>query len=90
VAHLYGLSTQDTVYQREAATRLHLPFALLSDENLELAKALKLPTFSVTGMTLLKRMALVVDDGQITKAFYPVFPPDKNATEVVAWLHASR
>jgi peroxiredoxin len=90
VAHLYGLSTQDTGYQREAATRLHLPFALLSDEKLALAKALKLPTFSVAGMTLLKRMALIVEDGQITKAFYPVFPPDKNAAEVIAWLQESR
>jgi peroxiredoxin len=90
VAHLYGLSTQDTAYQCEAATRLHLPFALLSDEKLALTRALKLPTFSVAGMTLLKRMALVVDDGQITKAFYPVFPPDKNAAEVVAWIQASR
>jgi peroxiredoxin len=90
VAHLYGISTQDTAYQREAATRLQLPFALLSDEKLALAKALKLPTFSVAGMTLLKRMALVVDGGKITKAFYPVFPPDKNAAEVVTWLQASR
>ena len=90
VAHLYGLSTQDTVYQREAATRLHLPFALLSDEKLALTDALKLPTFSVAGMTLLKRMTLIVDDGQIVKMFYPVFPPDKNAAEVVAWLQESR
>jgi len=90
VAHLYGLSTQDTAYQREAAIRLHLPFAVLSDEKLALANALKLPTFIVAGMTLLKRMALVVDDGRITKVFYPVFPPDKNAAEVIAWLQASR
>jgi peroxiredoxin len=90
VAHLYGISTQDTAYQREAAIRLHLPFALLSDEKLALANALKLPTFIVAGMTLLKRMALVVDDGRITKAFYPVFPPDKNAAEVIGWLQASR
>jgi peroxiredoxin len=90
VAQLYGLSAQDTAYQREAATRLHLPFALLSDEKLALTKSLKLPTFSVAGMTLLKRMALVIDDGTITKAFYPVFPPDKNAEEVIAWLQASR
>lgn len=90
VAHLYGLSTQDTTYQREAATRLHLPFALLSDEKLELTKALKLPTFTVAGMTLLKRMALVVYDGRIAKVFYPVFPPDKNAAEVVAWLQGPR
>jgi peroxiredoxin len=90
VAQLYGLSTQDTAYQREAATRLHLPFAILSDETLVLTKALKLPTFSAAGMTLLKRMALVVDDGTITKVFYPVFPPDKNAEEVIAWLQVSR
>ncbi|MGB6352146.1 MAG: peroxiredoxin [Pseudolabrys sp.] len=90
VAQLFGLSTQDTAYQREAATRLHLPFAILSDEKLALTKALNLPTFSVAGMTLLKRIALVIDDGKITKTFYPVFPPDKNAEEVIAWLQASR
>jgi peroxiredoxin len=90
VAQLYGLSTQDTVYQLEAATRLHLPFAILSDEKLVLSKSLKLPTFTAAGMTLLKRMALVIDDGVITKAFYPVFPPDKNAAEVIAWLQASK
>ena len=90
VAQLYGLSTQDTAYQREAATRLHLPFAILSDEKLALTRALKLPTFTTSGMTLLKRMALVIDDGRITHVFYPVFPPDKNAEEVIAWLQASR
>jgi peroxiredoxin len=86
VAQLYGLSTQDTAYQQEAASRLHLPFAILSDEKLALTKALKLPTFTTSGMTLLKRMALVIDDGAISKAFYPVFPPDKNAEEVIGWL----
>jgi len=86
VDQLYGLSTQDSGYQREAASRLHLPFAILSDDKLVLTKALKLPTFSVAGMTLLKRMALVIDDGTITKVFYPVFPPDKNAADVIAWL----
>jgi peroxiredoxin len=90
VVQLFGLSTQDTAYQLEAATRLHLPFAILSDEKLTLAKALKLPTFTTAGMTLLKRMALVIDDGAITKAFYPVFPPDKNAEEVIVWLQASK
>jgi peroxiredoxin len=90
VAQLYGLSAQDTAYQQEAATRLHLPFAILSDEKLAFTKALKLPTFSVDGMTLLKRMALVIDDGVITKAFYPVFPPDKNAEEVIAWLQTAK
>ena len=90
VVQLFGLSTQDTVYQQEAASRLHLPFAILSDEKLALTRALKLPTFTASGMTLLKRMALVIDDGVITKAFYPVFPPDKNAAEVIAWLQASK
>ena len=90
VAHLYGLSTQDTAYQQEAAARLHLPFALLSDEALVFTKALKLPTFVTSGMTLLKRMAMVIDDGVITHVFYPVFPPDKSAEEVVAWLGRPR
>jgi peroxiredoxin len=86
VARVFGLSTQDSAYQREAVERLHLPFAVLSDERLELARAIKLPTFKVAGMTLLKRMALVIDAGIITKVFYPVFPPDKNADEVIGWL----
>jgi len=89
VGQLLGLSTQDTAYQREAAQRLHLPFPVLSDEKLELTKAMNLPTFVAGGMTLIKRMAWVVDDGQITKVFYPVFPPDKNAEEVIAWLKSS-
>jgi peroxiredoxin len=86
VAGVFGLSTQDTDYQREAAQRLHLPFPLLSDAAMKLARALPLPTFSVAGVTLLKRMALVIDDGAIVKVFYPVFPPDKNAQEVISWL----
>jgi len=86
VARLYGLSTQTTDYQREAVERLHLPFAILSDAELKLTHALTLPTFEVDGMVLIKRMAWIVDDGAITKVFYPVFPPDKNAEEVVAWL----
>jgi peroxiredoxin len=90
VAQLFGLSTQNTDYQREAAKRLHLPFPILSDAKLALTKALNLPTFTTAGMTLLKRMALVIDDGRITKTFYPVFPPDKNAAEVVAWIQAPR
>jgi peroxiredoxin len=90
VAHLFGLSTQTTTYQREAAERLHLPFAILSDEQLALTRALNLPTFSVDGMTLIRRMAWVVDDGVITKLFYPVFPPDKSAEEVVNWIRAPR
>ncbi len=88
VAQVFGLSTQDSDYQREAAQRLHLPFPILSDAALNLTRAINLPTFSTAGMTLLKRMALVIDDGTIAKVFYPVFPPDKNAAEVIAWLRA--
>jgi len=86
IAHVFGLSTQDSAYQREAVERLHLPFPVLSDERLALARALDLPTFTTSGMTLLKRMALIIDEGVISKVFYPVFPPDKNAEEVIAWL----
>jgi peroxiredoxin len=86
IAHVFGLSTQDSAYQREAVERLHLPFPVLSDERLVLSRALDLPTFTTSGMTLLKRMALIIDEGVISKVFYPVFPPDKNAEEVIAWL----
>ena len=86
VAALFGLSTQDTAYQREVAERLHLPFAILSDAGLALTHALKLPTFEVAGMTLLKRLTLIIDDGKVTKVFYPVFPPDRSAEEVMRWL----
>ena len=90
VGQIYGLSTQDTAYQREVAERLHLPFALLSDEKLALARAIDLPTFDVEGMTLLKRLALAIDNGVVTKVFYPVFPPDRNAQDVIDWLQLSR
>lgn len=90
VANVFGLSTQDSEYQREVVERLHLPFPLLSDVDVRFTRALDLPTFVVAGMTLLKRMALVIDDGTIVKVFYPVFPPDKNAREVVAWLSTQR
>jgi peroxiredoxin len=89
VAHVYGLSSQDSEYQREAVERLHLPFAILSDADLTLRRALRLPTFEVDAMVLLKRMALVIDDGAIVKVFYPVFPPDRSAAEVVAWLRTA-
>lgn len=88
VAHLFGLSTQDTAYQREAAERLHLPFPLLSDEHLALTHAVRLPTFSTHGMTLHKRLTLILRDGVIEHVFYPVFPPDRNAEDVAAWLRA--
>ncbi len=86
VQNLFGLSTQDLDYQKEAAERLHLPFAILSDEKLALSQAMKLPTFEASGMTLLKRFTLVIDDGIISHVFYPVFPPDRSAADVVDWL----
>lgn len=85
-AAVYGLSAQTTEDQREAAERLHLPFTLLSDAALAFATALRLPTFSVDGMTLIKRLTLILRDGRIEHVFYPVFPPDTNAAEVVRWL----
>jgi peroxiredoxin len=98
VAHVFGLSTQVTEYQREAAERLHLPFALLSDSELKLTRALKLPTFEIAGplegelaaantkARLLKRITLIVRNGVIEHVFYPVFPPDRNADDVIEWL----
>ncbi|MFK7603306.1 peroxiredoxin [Deinococcus sp. SM5_A1] len=88
-ARVFGLSTQDTAYQAEAAGRLHLPFPLLSDAELRFAGALNLPTFEVDGMTLLRRVTLIIRDGVIQKVFSPVFPPDQNAAQVLAWLAES-
>ena len=90
VTNLFGLSTQDPAYQQEAAERLHLPFAILSDEHLALSRAMKLPTFQTSGMMLLKRFTLVIEDGIITHVFYPVFPPDRSAADVVEWLSSGR
>jgi peroxiredoxin len=86
VDHLYGLSTQSPAYQREAAERLHLPFAILSDDHLHLTRAMHLPTFEASGMTLLKRLTLIINNGIIEHVFYPVFPPDRNASDVLEWL----
>lgn len=86
VQHLFGLSTQEPDYQREAAERLHLPFPILSDEHLKLTHAMMLPTFETSGMTLLKRFTLVIDDGVVKHVFYPVFPPDRSAADVIDWL----
>ena len=85
-AEVYGISTQDTAYQREAVARLHLPFPLLSDAALALTRALVLPTFIAGGQTLLRRLTLVVREGRVEHVFYPVFPPDGHAEEVLAWL----
>jgi peroxiredoxin len=90
VKQLFGLSTQDTPYQQEAHERNHLQYDLLSDEKLEFATALKLPLFEWKGTQLIKRLALAIDDGKIVKVWYPVFPPDKNASDVVEWLESQR
>ena len=84
-----ALSTQSPDYQREMAERLHLPFPVLSDERLELTNALGLPTFETSGWTLLKRLTLVIDCGRIVHVFYPVFPPDSHAGQVLDWLRRS-
>jgi len=88
--HVFGLSTQSNEYQTEMASRLHLPFPVLSDEKLELTRALELPTMEVAGLTLIKRLALIIDDARIRHVFYPVFPPDRNAGDVLQWLKDNR
>jgi peroxiredoxin len=86
---VFGLSTQDTEYQRELVDRLHLPYEVLSDHELRFATALRLPTFQIAGMTLIKRLTLIVDGGAIARVFYPVFPPDRHASEVAGALGAA-
>ena len=87
-AEVLGLSAQSTEYQREARDRLHLPFQLLSDSALQLKDMLRLPTFTVTGMELFKRLTVIAYNGKIQKVFYPVFPPDRSADDVLAWLRS--
>lgn len=87
-ATVYGLSTQDTGYQSEAAQRLHLPFPLLSDARLELARALRLPTFTFAGLELIKRLTIIARAGRIEEVLYPVFPSDADAGRVIEWLTA--
>jgi peroxiredoxin len=85
-ASVIGVSAQSPGEQRKFAEREHIPFPLLSDAGLSLAAGLRLPTFEVEGMTLYKRLTFVAEAGRIVKAFYPVFPPDRNAAQVIAWL----
>lgn len=85
---VFGLSTQTTEYQREMAARLHLPFEVLSDAELRFATALRLPTFEIEGQRLIKRLTLIVRDGRIEHVFYPVFPPDESASQILRWLSA--
>lgn len=83
---VYGLSIQSPVVQKEFVDRNHITFPILSDSDYQLAGNLKLPTFDFDGERLIKRMALIIQEGKIQKVFYPVFPPDKNAENVLAWL----
>lgn len=85
-AAVFGLSTQDTEDQRELVDRLGLPFSVLSDQRLDLTRAMRLPTFAVAGHVLLRRLTLVLRDGAVEHVFYPVFPPDTHAAEVLRWL----
>jgi peroxiredoxin len=89
-AHTLGLSAQNVAEQHEVVKRLGLPYALASDPLLTVAEALGLPTFEVDGMTLYKRLTLIADAGEIVKVFYPVFPPNRNAADVLEWLQANR
>jgi peroxiredoxin len=85
-ATVVGISTQPPEEQREFAERERIPFALLSDSGLRLAEQLRLPTFTADGMTLYKRLTFIAEAGEIARAFYPVFPPNRNAAEVLTWL----
>ena len=87
-AQVFGLSSQSGSYQAEAVDRLHLPFAILSDEPMALVDALGLPTFTIAGMTLYRRLTMIVTGGVIEHVFYPVFPPDRHAQQVLEWLRA--
>jgi len=85
-ARVAGLSSQSLDEQVELAERLHMPFPVVADPDMELGAALGLPTFEFEGVTLYKRVTLIFEAGTIAKVFYPVFPPDGNAEEVLAWL----
>lgn len=87
-AAVVGVSAQPLAEQIEFAERNHMPFPVASDPELALQAALRLPTFEFRGHTLYKRVTLVAERSRITKVFYPVFPPDRNAEDVAAWLEA--
>lgn len=87
-AEVFGLSTQTTEYQQEMAARLHLPFEILSDSEFRFCDALRLPTFEVEGVRFLKRLTLIIRDSKIERVFYPVFPPNESADQVLGWLEA--
>jgi len=86
VSQVFGLSTQDTAYQKEVHDRLHLPYDLLSDEQREFQEALKLPTFEWEGKKVIRRLTLAVEEGKVVEWWYPIFPPDANVFNVMEWL----
>lgn len=88
-AEIFGLSTQSVEYQQEMVTRLELPFEVLSDAGLLFTNVLNLPTFEVASNILLKRLTLIILNQKIIKVFYPVFPPNTHAQEVLMWLSCS-
>jgi len=85
-AEVFGLSTQDTAYQQELVACLHLPFPILSDAELRLTRAWRLPTFDVAGQRLLRRFTIVIRNRRVEHLWYPVFPPDRHADAVLEWL----
>ena len=89
-AEVYGMSTQTYEYQQEMAKRLHLPFQVISDSNLEFCRAMKIPTFSVDGNTLMKRVTMISDNGSVEAVHYPVFPSDSDSKWVIQYLESKR
>jgi peroxiredoxin len=87
---VYGLSTQDTAYQSEAVARLALPYPLLADPTRQVGRALSLPTFTVAGLTVYRRLTIIVQDGVIEHVFYPVYPPETHIVDVTRWLSSRR
>jgi peroxiredoxin len=83
---IVGLSVQSTAYQQEMADRLHLPFPVVSDADYQFQRALQLPTFITAGMTLLKRITLIANDGVIEAIHYPIFPSDSDPAWVISYL----
>lgn len=83
---MFGVSSQDPSYQKELAARLELSYDILSDPDLMIGQELRLPSFVFGGRRLYRRLAVVAEEGRIVRAFYPIFPPDGSAAEVLAWL----
>jgi peroxiredoxin len=87
---IFGVSTQTTDFQQELVRRIHLPFEVLSDSEFKLTESLRLPTFEFNSMRLLRRLALFVENSTVQKVFYPVFPPNENASQVLTWMETNK